>query len=166
MIKAFFLNLKKGNDLLLNARPMKTLFFFCGFLLLFSCAEKVIEEPENLIPKDKMTDILYDLALLNSTVSVNRAAFEKRGVEVMPYLYEKYNIDSIQFVSSDLYYASIPLEYEAMYTAIVERLQKEVDDIEDARKQKNDSIVKNKVKAKDSLSKQPKELKIPAPSKK
>ncbi len=143
---------------------MRTVLFFCGFLLLFSCAEKVVEEPENLIPKDKMTEILYDLAVLNSTVSVNRMAFEKRGIEVMPYLYEKHGIDSIQFVSSDLYYASIPLEYESIYTTIVERLEKEVKDIEDVRKQKNDSIVKSKVS--DSLSKQPRELKLPVPSKK
>ena len=43
----------------------------------------------------------------------------------MTYVFSKYEIDSAQFVQSDLYYAAIPLEYEAIYEAVKERLETE-----------------------------------------
>ncbi len=119
--------------------------------MFFACAEKVIEPPEDLISKEKMTNILYDLALLNSAKSTNKAVLQKYSVEVMPYLYEKYEIDSVQFTKSDLYYASIPLEYEAIYTEIESRLEKEVDKMDEERKQKTEAAREKSKKLRDSL---------------
>lgn len=152
MIKANFQRRKMARDSRLNAKRMNRALFFCG-LLLVSCAEKVVEPPENLIPKDKMTEILYDLALVNAAFSVNRVKFQEKGIEVMPFLYNKYGIDSVQFVTSDIYYASLPLEYEDMYETILARLEETTKEIEDQRKQKNDSIRKMTDKVKDSLKK-------------
>lgn len=136
----------------------KTVLFFFG-LLLFSCGEKVVEEPENLIPKEEMVLILHDLAVLNATKSSYKAALDNNGIEIMEFLYKKYQIDSVQFSQSDLYYASIPLEYQEIYEkveAILERkknamegkTQKRNDSIRKAREQKNDSLIKSKVNKK------------------
>ena len=43
--------------------------YILGFIILVSCAEKVVDEPENLISKEKMTEILHDLAILNAAKS-------------------------------------------------------------------------------------------------
>ena len=69
----------------------------------------------------------------------------------MPYLFEKYSIDSVQFSQSDLYYASLPLEYEDIYKTIQSRLENEVKAIDDARNQKTKSARERSKKVRDSL---------------
>lgn len=108
--------------------------------MFISCAEKLIEQPENLIPQDKMTTILYDLSLLFAAKNTNKAVLIENDIEIMEYLYSKYKIDSIQFVQSDLYYASIPEVYETIYKEVETRLDAEKEQIQDARMQKSDSI--------------------------
>ena len=101
---------------------MKKLLFLLVFLMVVSCAEKVVEEPENLIPKEKMIDILHDLAILNATKTTVGAKLDESGIDVMEFLYKKYQIDSTQFSESDLYYASLPLEYQSIYTEVETKL--------------------------------------------
>jgi hypothetical protein len=121
---------------------MSRFYVLLLFLVLASCGEKVIEAPNDLIEKGKMADILYDLALINAAKSTNPGILEEGGIEPMEFLYKKYGVDSVQFVKSDIYYASIPLEYEAIYETVATRLEKNKKDSEDARKRKNDSIQK------------------------
>ena len=85
---------------------------FLGLFLMMGCAEEVVKKPENLIPKEKMADILNDLAILNASTSAASNKFEDSGINIMEFLYKKYGIDSVQFSQSDLYYASVPLEYQ------------------------------------------------------
>lgn len=116
---------------------MIALFLFCGLL---SCAEETIKKPEDLIPKEKMTKILYDLAILNSARSINPSVLDNNDIEVMPYIYKKYGIDSAQFVNSDIYYASRPLDYEAIYGKVSSRLEREKETLEKKRREVNDSV--------------------------
>lgn len=125
--------------------------FFLGLMLLVSCAEKVVEEPENLIPKEKMTEILHDLAILNAAKSGARNKFNESGIDVMEFLYEKYGIDSTQFSQSDLYYASLPLEYQTIYQEVEARLKRQKDTLEAIGKRRNDSVRKANLKRSDSL---------------
>ncbi|MHA7829569.1 MAG: DUF4296 domain-containing protein [Flagellimonas sp.] len=129
---------------------------FLGTILLVSCAEKVVEEPENLIPKEKMTEILHDLAILNAAKSGASRKFKDSGVDVMEFLYKKYDIDSTQFSESDLYYASIPLEYQSIYENVEKRLGRKKDTLEAIGKRRNDSVRQANKKRTDSL----KEIKI------
>ncbi|MEM8763255.1 MAG: DUF4296 domain-containing protein [Bacteroidota bacterium] len=110
------------------------------FLMLVGCAEKVVEPPANVIPREKMITILYDLALLNATNTSFRNVMQKQNKQMMELLYERHDIDSLQFAESDLYYASKPLEYEYIYEQIESRLKKKQKALEDAKKQANDSI--------------------------
>lgn len=124
--------------------------FFIGLLFL-SCGEKVVEEPENLIPKEKMESILYDLAILNSTKSAFSSVFDDTGIDIMEFLYDKYDIDSIQFSESDLYYASVPLEYQSIYESVDARIDRRKKAMEDATKNRNDSIREAQTKRRDSI---------------
>ncbi|TDQ33212.1 DUF4296 domain-containing protein [Zeaxanthinibacter enoshimensis] len=119
----------------------KGLYIFL-LLCLAACGEEVIEQPENLIPEEKMTAILYDLAILNAADGTNPSVLEDRGIETMSFLYQKYEIDSAQFVDSDIYYASKPLQYQGMYERIEARIKKVKKQMEDERKRKTDSIKK------------------------
>ncbi|MEW2920317.1 DUF4296 domain-containing protein [Muricauda sp. ANG21] len=128
----------------------KTILIFVGLFFL-ACGEKVVEEPENLIPKEKMTDILYDLAILNATKSSFSSVFEKTGIDIMEFLYEKYDIDSIQFAESDLYYASVPLQYQSIYEDIDARIERRKEAMEKATTRRNDSIREAQNKRRDSI---------------
>lgn len=144
---------------------MKKLLFLLVFLMVVSCAEKVVEKPDNLIPKEKMIDILHDLAILNATKTTIGAKLDESGIDIMEFLYKKYQIDSIQFSESDLYYASLPLEYQAIYTEVETRLDKRQKAMEEATEKKNDSIRKANEKRSDSIrsAKTPKDSIIPEP---
>ncbi|MEE1961286.1 DUF4296 domain-containing protein [Allomuricauda taeanensis] len=144
---------------------MKKLLFLLVFLMVVSCAEKVVEEPDNLIPKEKMVDILHDLAILNATKTTIGAKLDESGIDIMEFLYKKYQIDSTQFSESDLYYASLPLEYQTIYTEVETRLDKRQKAMEEATEKKNDSIRKANEKRSDSIrsTKTPKDSIIPEP---
>ena len=129
------------------------LTFLSLCLLLFSCGEKVIEPPKDLISKDKMAAILYDLAILNSTKGTNPAILKNNNIELMPFIFKKYKIDSLQFVASDVYYASIPLQYQSIYETVEKRLESRVKLMEEERKRKTDSTKKASQQLKDSLKK-------------
>lgn len=131
-------------------------------LLIFTCAcaEKLLEKPDNLIPKDKMVEILNDMVILNAAKGTNVAVLRSHDIEPMEYIYTKYAIDSLQFLESDRYYASIPKEHEKIYMAVEAKLIKEEERLSNAKKER-DSL--NRIKkeadrlqkkiAKDSLSK-------------
>lgn len=129
------------------------LIFLCLCLLLASCGEKVIEPPKDLISKNKMAAILYDLAILNSTKGTNPTILKNNNIEFMPFIFKKYKIDSLQFVTSDVYYASIPLQYQSIYEEVESRLEKEVKLLTEEKKRENDSIKKVSQQRKDSLKK-------------
>ena|SRR5690606_5894997 len=130
---------------------MKNLGIFFGILLFLGCAQELVEKPKNLIPKEKMVDILHDLSLLNATRSTLGARMEETGVEVMEFLYARYDIDSLQFVQSDLYYASRPMEYQALFTQVDARLDARTKALEQAAEKRNDSIREATEKRQDSI---------------
>ena len=140
---------------------MRKLFYImiCFFFSCNSGIEKP-QKPENLIPEDKMVDIMYDMFLLNSAKGVNKTILEVNGVMPEKYLFEKYSIDSTQFAESNNYYVYNTKTYESILNRIKEKIdlkKKEYDaleKIEDAERQKKaDSILAERKKLKDSLIK-------------
>ncbi len=132
---------------------MKRFLQLFPFLLAMACAEAVIEKPKDLIPKDTMVHIFYDLAVINSVNSTNPTLLKTHHIDAMSYVFEKYGIDSLQLANSDLYYASIPLDYQLMYEAVETRLDANQKGYDEAREKRADSIKKAKEKRTDSLKK-------------
>lgn len=114
---------------------MKKNIVFGLMVLLFGCNNHLVEKPKNLIDKDKMIDILYDISLLEAikTQSINGGITTKMGND---YIYKKYKIDSIQFVNSNKYYASDIEEYKKMFEKVKEKLNAATLEV-DAKLQKN-----------------------------
>jgi hypothetical protein len=98
-------------------------------LLGFSCGNKLLEEPDNLISKGEMVDILYDIALLDAIDNSHPHVLQRNEIKVMDFVYRKYGIDSTRFVESDRYYASVPALYEEIYTTVEERLNSKRDSV-------------------------------------
>jgi len=116
---------------------MKKSFLFIFLIVFFSCAEKLLDKPKNLIEKDKMILILNDLAIVNAAKVTNAQILSNHKIDPTAYIFEKHNIDSIQFVESDRYYASIPEIHEEIYTAVEAKLEVEKTRLEDVRKRKD-----------------------------
>lgn len=103
-----------------------------------------MEAPEDLISKEKMSDILYDIALINSIDNSHPQVLKSKNIKVMDFVFKKYGIDSTQFVHSDMYYASVPVLYEEIYQAVEDRLQRQRDStsqiIQDNRTKTGDTL--------------------------
>lgn len=125
---------------------MKKVIYILVLVIMGSCAEKLLEKPDNLIPKDKMIDILNDLAILNAAKNTNVAILRNHDIEPMEYIFTKYEIDSVQFVESDRYYASMPKEHEKIYIAVEARLEQEEERLSFVKKER-DSIKRIKNEA-------------------
>jgi len=122
-----------------------------------------MEKPENLIARDKMVTILKDLAVVNAAKTTNVGLMRENNVKPMDYIFKKHGIDSVQFVESDKYYASLPVQYESIYREVESRLEKEQNILKKAkevrdslklleteRKREMDNAKKQKIK--DSLA--------------
>lgn len=94
-----------------------------------------MEEPENLISKNEMVDILYDIALLNAIDNSYPHVLQSHDIKVMGFISEKYGVDSVQFAQSDLYYASLPVVYEEIYQTVEDRLGRKRDSVNEALKE-------------------------------
>ena len=121
--------------------------------MFFSCAKKVVEKPDNLIPKEKMVLILHDLALFNAAKTSYSNSLENYDIEVMEFLYQKYKIDSAQFSQSDLYYASLPLEYQSIYTEVEAQFDDRIKALEADDEKQKDSIANAQQKRRDRIEK-------------
>lgn len=121
---------------------MKKWLYFLIILIALACNEKVVEKPDNLISKDQMAEIIYDLAILNAAKKTNPIRLEERDLEAMPFIYNKHGIDSVQFFQSDVYYASIPVEYEAIYKIVEARLENEKSVFDQRKTRESDSLRK------------------------
>ncbi|MCT4630620.1 DUF4296 domain-containing protein [Winogradskyella sp.] len=141
---------------------MKQVIYIVILLVLFSSCDTQgkPKKPDNLIGKDKMENILYDLYVINAAKGVNRKLLETKGIVPETYVLKKHEIDSAQFADSNAYYAFDPDLYKSIVEKVKVRLEKEKkafeaieknevktskrkrDSIRKAKKQKNDSINK------------------------
>lgn len=117
------------------------------------------KKPDNLISKDKMSEVLYDLYIINAAKGVNKKRLTANGFIPETYVLIKHNIDSVQFVNSNMYYAFDTEDYEAIVDKVKVRLEEEkvefeaLQKIEIATKRRRDSINKKEYKTKESVKK-------------
>jgi hypothetical protein len=118
-------------------------------LLFSSCAEELIQKPDNLIPQDKMVLIFKELAIINAAKGTNIGKLKDNGIKPTSYLFEKFEIDSAQFVDSDRYYASKPLLYETMYKDVEAKLENQRIQFEAMKKEKDSLNLLKKTSSKE-----------------
>ena len=120
-------------------------------IVLFGCQSvSKPEKPDNLIPKEKMMDIMMDSYLSNAARSVNNRKVRSYGLKLDSLIYAKYNVDSLQFANSNTYYAADLDTYEEMFKTIEERLG--------VLKSKADSIQKANANDKDATPEKDEEV--------
>ena len=126
----------------------KQLKFILLILLVFSCKNNSIDKPkkpDNLISKDKMVEVIYDISIINAAKGSNRKLIESEGIAPEDYIYKKHNIDSLQFALSNEYYAYNLKTYEDIYNSVKIKLEKD--------KTHFKALIEVEQKVKDSINK-------------
>lgn len=127
---------------------MKFVVFLIVVLSLLGChSSGKPDKPDHLISKDKMVDILFDVYILNASKGANKTILETKGVYPENYIFDKYNIDSLQFALSNDYYGFYVLDYES----IINRVEKRINDNKEIYKLLAEKEQKEKQRRRDSL---------------
>ncbi|WMI69333.1 DUF4296 domain-containing protein [Mangrovimonas sp. YM274] len=137
---------------------MKQLLSFSVLIaVFFGCQDvKKPKKPDNLIAKDKMSDILYDVFVMNAAKSMKKQTLEDNGIHPEQYVFNKHGIDSMQFAKSNDYYAYDVEAYDAIVKEVEKRIDaqkkhfdsiREVEEAEKTRKQDSIKKVKDSIRA-------------------
>lgn len=86
-------------------------------------------KPDELISEDKMIDIMYDISLINGIRTSNTGKLKASGVEPDHFVYDKYEIDSIQLAQNIAYYSVEFSQYGRMWEAVRDRIKANLDSV-------------------------------------
>lgn len=112
---------------------MKRLIYLFCLIFLLNCQNvERPEKPANLIPKDKMVEVLTESYLANAARVVGSKNLLVKDVKMDSLIYHKFEIDSIQFAKSNEYYAAEINDYIEIFEKVEANLvamDKEMDSI-------------------------------------
>ena len=101
---------------------MRILIVIWILALATSCTSRTIyKKPDDLISKKVMIDLWTDIYIANSAKSVKNQRLERK-INYMPFIYQKYKIDSARFMRSNVYYTSKIETYEEMFREVEQNL--------------------------------------------
>lgn len=101
---------------------MRNTIIIVAVLLVVSCTSRTIyKKPDDLISKDQMINLWTDIYIANGAKAVKNKRLERK-INYMPFVYEKYQIDSTRFMRSNIYYTSKIELYEEMFRKVEKRL--------------------------------------------
>lgn len=146
----------------------KTAFLILTVILCSCTSNSILEKPKDLIPKDTMSLLVQELMKASSAKFIKNKNLQK-NINYMPFVYDRFNIDSSRFKRSNFYYMSTVDDYIKIYDdakkqleeqkTFYDLLKKEQDSLRRdsikkvrALKRKTDSL-KQKTKIKDSILK-------------
>ena len=93
-------------------------------ILTLSCSDNI---PDNLISKKKMENIIFDVMILNASSGFDLKIDNKLLSDEL--IFKKYNIDSLQFFESELYYSKNPRDHYEIYAKVKIRILKSIDSL-------------------------------------
>ena len=104
---------------------MRNFLCFCILLLAFAACKPGI--PKEVIPQEKMTDILYNISLADGYITTipNQDSAKRLSAAYYKGIYKKFAVDSASYTKSMNYYYDHPEVLAAMYTEITGKLDKD-----------------------------------------
>lgn len=128
----------------------------CSFLT-FCTSNTILKKPDNLISKKEMADVLTDMLLATGGKNIKNLNLERK-VNYYPLVFEKHQIDSLQFQTSSAFYISRIDDYNDILKDVNQRLSKKKDElsamqeVEDSLKAIEKGLKKNKLQAPETNS--------------
>jgi len=116
-------------------------------VIIFSC-QKINKspKPEPLIPKDKMVEILTDIAFVKAAKGSYKKVFDIEKINAEAYILEKHGVDSLVFSENNSWYTGQLEAYEEIFKKVKKNL--EVSKIKFEKLKKEEDSIK---KVKDSI---------------
>ena len=122
----------------MNQTLIKTKISIFFLLFVLSCQDLTSTSvPRNLIDEEKMENIIYDattMDVMSTFVPKNQSFIDILG---SPYLFLKYEIDSLQLTESQEYYSKNPKVMSKIYRKVLRRMEKSKDSIDRIVRKKN-----------------------------
>lgn len=115
----------------------KFLLLVIGIVIIY-CSKNPAPKPDNLLDDEVMTNILFDIAVLQAAEGTMTYRLTENNIKVNTFIYEKYKIDSTTYYQNQKYYAANTRKYKKMHQEVLARL----DEIKSTSETKKDSIVK------------------------
>lgn len=115
-------------------------FIILGALLWVSCNPKGADKPKNLIPEEKMAQVLYELSVINASRGFRPVNGEDLNSANTSF-FDFHGVDSLQFAASNAYYAARPKLYLKIMNLAEELMDAQKDSLLAGKKiQKMDSV--------------------------
>jgi hypothetical protein len=102
----------------------KLVLVFCTICLV-ACSNNPVPKPDNLLDEEVMTNILFDIAILQAAEGSMPLRLSEEQINSNTYIYKKYAIDSLTFYQNQRYYAADVKQYKKMYQEVLDRLDEE-----------------------------------------
>ena len=83
-----------------------------------------LEKPKDLIPKDTMSLLVQELMKASSAKFIKNKNLQK-NINYMPFVYDRFNIDSSRFKRSNFYYMSTIDDYIKIYDDAKKQLEEQ-----------------------------------------
>jgi len=118
---------------------MKIIITFLISAIIFSCSIEINRpsKPAGLIPKDTMILLLKDLSIIEThinqkqpIINFHAISMRKSGLVIL----DKYNVDTLRFSNSYDYYAGNQKAMEAINSAIIDSVNRELTFLKSSRK--------------------------------
>ena len=97
-------------------------------ILILGCTS---DAPENLISEEKMESIIFDIMILNASYNYDLKIDNNLLSDEL--IYKKYDIDSIQFYESELYYSRNTKIHFNIYSNVKKRILKSIDSLKNIK---------------------------------
>ncbi|GAB3267992.1 hypothetical protein GCM10027347_37220 [Larkinella harenae] len=115
----------------MKAQPCNP-FRLLGLLLLtgwvLACQNSVVEAPKNLIPEEKMVQVLTEIHLAEARVTkMNRVSQDSNTLiykRLEMRVFKKYQVDTAAYSKSYTYYSSNPEQLADIYKQVTEELER------------------------------------------
>ena len=107
-------------------------------------------EPSQIIDKERMVEMLTDIAVLKAAKGSYRRVLEEHDVNPEEFILKKYGIDSVTFAENNAWYASQLKEYEKIFNEVKDNLSASKEEYE-KRRNTEDSIQRIKDSIETSL---------------
>ena len=109
----------------------KIYFYFLIQLILFVSCQNTNED--NIIPEDKMVNMLLDLSIIKS---INNLNYEENQLIIAPdnfFILQKHNIDSLEWELNKKYYSERPKLLALIYGRVQDSLERKIDSLKNLK---------------------------------
>lgn len=113
--------------------------FIAFVLFITSCSTGMmeIEEPENLLPKSKMTQVMLELVKLEAHIQgtyPSASQYHKTMLNSSDTLFKRLNVKSVDFEASMDYYGSHQDIMKEIYDDVLDELNSELGELQSKKK--------------------------------